>query len=170
MSVGHVGFRVVQRWSSRRFHRISTLRFIPKGYEVPRVMIHLLSSTIMSASVRPLALRCSATGDSLVLLCVMLKRWLLTLRCSGCPILPIYYWPHLLLVIKYIVLEYMYLQEAVNFMLNTWLVLWLVNSFVAANIGHVLHPAALQGWLLGDSWVLDIRVAWTKRSLKFLEQ
>ena len=33
----------VLRWSSNRFHRESTLRFIPKGCEVPRVLIHLFS-------------------------------------------------------------------------------------------------------------------------------
>ena len=30
------------------------------------------------------------------------------------------------------------------------------------------RPAALQGWLPGDPWVLAVRVARTKRSLKFL--
>lgn len=59
----------VSRWSSSGFHRKSTLRFIPKGYEVPQVLIHLLSriwrrhgswlliwsiaTAVMSSSVRP---------------------------------------------------------------------------------------------------------------------
>ena len=32
----------VHRWYPNRFDRESTLRFIPKGCEVPRVLIHLL--------------------------------------------------------------------------------------------------------------------------------
>ena len=32
------------------------------------------------------------------------------------------------------------LQDAASFVLNTWL----VNSFVAISIGHVLHPATQQ--------------------------
>ena len=83
-------------WSSSKFHRESTLRFIPKGYEVSMVLIHLLSrilqrheswlyilfiaTTVMSARVCPSPLKCSATGDSSVFLCVMLYRWPLILR------------------------------------------------------------------------------------------
>ena len=36
------------------------------------------------------------------------------------------------------------------------------------NIGHILHPAALQGSLPGDPLVLAVRVTQTKRSPKFL--
>ena len=67
MSVGHVEFHALHGLSSSRFHRESTLRFVPKRSEVPRVLIHLLprillrhglwlyrwsmATTIMSASV-----------------------------------------------------------------------------------------------------------------------
>ena len=43
------------------------------------------------------------------------------------------------------------LQEAAKFILNTRPVVWLVNSSVAVNIGHVLQPAAPQGRLPGGS-------------------
>ena len=75
----------VRRWSSSRFHRESILRFIPEGYEVPRILIQLLShilrrhglwlyiwsiaTTVMSERACPSPLKCSATGDSSVLLC-----------------------------------------------------------------------------------------------------
>ena len=74
----------------RRYHRLSTLRFIPEGDEVPRVLIHLLSRilrkhasrlrassitmTAMSDSLCAPLLKCSATGDSSVLRCVMSYR------------------------------------------------------------------------------------------------
>ena len=50
------------------------------------------------------------------------------------------------------------LQEAANFVC---LVLWLVNSSVVIDIGHVLHRAALQGRLetvrnVGDSALTSI--------------
>ena len=45
MSVGHVGLHVVNGWPSSRFHKES-LRFIPKGYEIPKVLIHLLSGIL----------------------------------------------------------------------------------------------------------------------------
>ena len=120
------------RWLLSRFHSESTLRFIPEECEVPRVLIHLLSrilrrhgsrlyswsitATTMSACECPSPVKCTATGDSSVLLCAMLKRWPLTLRCSGWPVSPTYCWPHLLQVIKSIILED--LQEAANFILN----------------------------------------------------
>ena len=44
----------------------------------------------------PSLLKCSATGDSSVLLCTMSKWWLLTLQCNSCPVSPTYCWPHLL--------------------------------------------------------------------------
>ena len=66
----------VKQWSS---HRESILRFIPEGYEVPSVLIHLVSRIlqrhgswlcilsiammVMSARVCPSPLKCSATGD-----------------------------------------------------------------------------------------------------------
>ena len=37
---GHEG---IPRHEGRRIYRLSTLRFIPKGDEVPKVLIHLLS-------------------------------------------------------------------------------------------------------------------------------
>ena len=113
---GHCEVQGVHKWLSSRFHSESTLRFIPEGCEVPRVLIHLLSrilrrhwsrlyswsiiATIMSVCECPSPLKCTATGDSSVLLCTILKRWPLTLRCSGWPVLPTYCWPHLLQVIK----------------------------------------------------------------------
>ena len=91
----------VHRWLLSRFHSESTLRFIPEGCEVPRVLNHLLSrilrrhgsrlynwsitATTVSTCECPLPVKCATTGDSSVLLCAMLKRWLLTRRCSGCP-------------------------------------------------------------------------------------
>ena len=43
MSIGLVEFHVVHKRSLGKFHRESTLRFIPNGCEIPRVLIHLLS-------------------------------------------------------------------------------------------------------------------------------
>ena len=107
----------VHRWYRSRLHRESTLRFIPKGCEVPRVLIHLLSRIfrrqwsrlrIWSITMRTLSacecaslLKCSATGESLVLQCAMSNRWLLIVRCSGCPVSPTYCWPHLLHAIRW---------------------------------------------------------------------
>ena len=89
-------------WLSSRFHSESTLRFIPEGCKVPRVLIHLLSrilmrhgsrlyswsitTTAMSVCECPSPVKWFATGDSSILLCAMLKRWPSTLRCSGCPV------------------------------------------------------------------------------------
>ena len=69
-----------------KLHRLLTLRFIPEGCVVPRVLIHLLSlifrrqgswfqswtitMTLMSAWECATPMKCSATGDSLVLLCM----------------------------------------------------------------------------------------------------
>lgn len=74
----------------QRFHRLSTLRFIPEGDEVSRVLIHLpsltfrrhgsrlgdrsITMTIMSVTECPPLLKCSATGDTSVLRCVMSDR------------------------------------------------------------------------------------------------
>ena len=77
------------------------------------------------------------------------EQWPLTLESSGCPVATTYYCPHLLQVTREIILED--LQEAVQFVLNTWRVVWLVNSSVAVNIGHVLQPAAPQGHFPGGS-------------------
>ena len=116
--------------------------------------------TTMSACECPSPGKCSATGDSSVLLCAMLKWWPLTLRCSGWPVSPTYCRPHLLQVIKQIILED--LQEAVNFILNFWPVLWLVNLSVAINIGHILQPAALHGRLPGthSEWHSEMLKPW----------
>ena len=43
MPIGLVEFHMVHRRSSGIFHRESTLRFIPKGCVVPRVLIHPIS-------------------------------------------------------------------------------------------------------------------------------
>ena len=48
--------------------------------------------------------------------------------------------------------------------------MWLVNSSVAVNIEHILQPAAQQGRLSDSSWLVTVRDAPTKRSLKFLGQ
>ena len=73
-----------------RFYRLSTWRFIPEGDEVSRVLIHLpsftfrthgsrlvdssITMTIMSDSECAQVLKCSATGDTSVLQCVMSNR------------------------------------------------------------------------------------------------
>ena len=62
------------------------------------------------------------------------------------------------------------LQEAANFILNTCPGLWLVNWSVVINIGHVLHRVAPQGHLHGNSWVLAVRVARTKKFLKLFRR
>ena len=113
-----------------------------------------------------LPLKCSATVDSSVLVCMMLIQWPLTLLCTGCLVSPTYCWPHLLQVVKLIILED--LQLAANFILNFWPVLWLVNSSLAVNIGHVLQPAAPHGRLPGVSFWVAFRDAQTKKSLTFL--
>ena len=131
MPVRHVEFHMVHRWSSNRFHKESNLMFIPKRIWSSHLLSRILqrygswlyswsiTMTVMSASMCPLPLKCSATGYSSVFLCALLhvKQWLLTLRCSSCPVLPTYCWSHLLWVIKYTILED--LQEATNFILNT---------------------------------------------------
>ena len=74
----------------QRFHRLSTLRFIPEGDEVSMVLIHLPSltfhrhgsrlgdrsntMTVMFVTKCPPLLKCSATGDTSVLRCVMSDR------------------------------------------------------------------------------------------------
>ena len=70
-----------------RFHRLSSLRFIPRGNDVPRVLIHRLSLILcrqeswllvhsitmmdMFARVCGPLLKCDDTGDLPVLLCAM---------------------------------------------------------------------------------------------------
>ena len=49
-------------------------------------------------------------------------------------------------------------------------VVWLENSSIPNNIGHVLHLAATHGRLPGGSWGVEVRVARTRRSLRFLDQ
>ena len=56
------------------------------------------------------------------------------------------------------------LQEARNFTLKTFPVVWLENS------SKLLHLDAPHGWLPGDSREVAVRVARTRRSLKFLGQ
>ena len=119
----------------------------------------------MSARVSSSPLKCSATGDSSVLLCAMLKRWLFTLRCSGCPVSPTYCWPHLLQVIRWIILEY--LHEAAKFIyipgqLYGW---WIHPRPAILDTSYI--QAAPQGWLPGGSRLLAVRVIRTKKSLKF---
>ena len=119
ISIGLIEFDVVHRSSSGRFHRDSTLRFIEKGCEVPRVLVHLFSNislrqgawlycwyittTVMSTSICASLLMCSSTGVSSVLLCAVLKWSLLIVRNMGSPVLPTSCWPHLLQVIKWII-------------------------------------------------------------------
>ena len=73
-----------------RFYRLSTRRFIPEGNKVSKVLIHLPSftfrrhgsqlvdssiiMTVMSNSECALLLKCSATGDTSVLWCVVSNR------------------------------------------------------------------------------------------------
>ena len=59
-----------------------------------------ITATTMSACECPSPVKCTTTGDSSVLRWAMLKRWPLTLRCSGWPVSPTYCWPQLLQVIK----------------------------------------------------------------------
>ena len=166
----------------RRLHRLSNLRFIPCGDKVSRVLIHLLSlifcrqeswlhtwlipTTVMSAWEQVPLLKLSATGDSLVLRCTMLYLWLLIQQCNGCPISPMYCWPHLPHLIKYITLED--LQEALTVTLNHSPVVWLKNSSIASSIRQVLHLATPHGWLPGSLQEADASEARTRRSLKFL--
>ena len=71
-----------------RLHRLSTWRFVPKGNEVLRVLIHLvyqvlrrqgswlctwsMTITVISACECGLLLKCTAMGESSVLLCMIL--------------------------------------------------------------------------------------------------
>ena len=167
-------------WESR-LHRLSTRRFIPKGNAVPRVLIHRLSRifrkhgsrlltwsiTITAMSVCECAslLKCAATGESSVLRCAMSWRWPFILRCKAWPVSPTYCWPHLLHIIKYIILED--LQEAVIVTLNCSPVVWLENSSVASSIGQVLHLVAPHGRLPGALFGVDVKFALTRISLKF---
>ena len=150
------GHEDIPKHEGGRIYKLSTLRFITKGDEVPKVLIHLLSCifcrhasrlrensitmAVMSDSTCAPLLKRSATGDSSVLQCAISYQWPLTLICSGWPVSPTYWRPHLLHIIKYIMLED--LQEALNFTSNTFPVVWLANSSVAISIGHVLHLGA----------------------------
>ena len=126
-------------------YKPSTLRFIPKTNEVPRVLIHLLSlifhrhasrlransmaMTAMSDSLCIPLLMCSTTGDlqSSNVRCHISDYW-----CSyGEAGLSHLHWrPHLLHVIKNISLEG--LQEVRNFTLNTFPVVRLENLSVTS--------------------------------------
>ena len=157
--------------SSSRFQWESTLRFIPKWCEVPRVLMHLLSlilqrhgswlynlfiaTIVISARVCPSLLKYTATKDSSLFLCVMLKRWSLILWYSSCPVSAMYCWPHLLQVFKRIILEH--LQDAVKFILNFQPVIWLLKSSVALYLGHILQPAVPQGLFPGNSWLVTVK-------------
>ena len=95
-SGGHGGPRM-STGATGRLHRLLTRRFIPKGNDVFRVLIHLLSRifhrqgsrlctwsmTITVTFVWECAsvLKCADTGESSILLCMMSKWWLLI--CSG---------------------------------------------------------------------------------------
>ena len=153
------GHENIQRYSEEgRFYRLSTQRFIPTGDEVPRVLIHLpscvfrrhasrlrassITMTPMSDSLCAPLLKCSTTGDCSVLRWVMWYRWLLTHMWSGWPLSPTYWRPRLLHMIKYITED---LQEAWNFTASACPAVWLENSYVAINIGEVLHLDAPHG-------------------------
>ena len=136
-----------------QIYRPSTLRFILEGDKVSRVLIHLLSlifhkhasrlrasstaRTAMSDSLCVLLLKCSATSVSSVLRCAVSFWWPLILIWRNWPVSPTYWRPQLLHVIKYITLED--LQEAKNFTLNTFPVVWLENSSVIIRMGQGLH-------------------------------
>ena len=110
------GHEVPEVLTGGRFLRLSSLRFIPRGNKVSRVLIHLLSLTLhrqgswlrvcsitmtdMSARLCSQLLKCAYMGDSSVLQCVMSNRWPFTLRWNGWPVSPRYCWPHLLHVIN----------------------------------------------------------------------
>ena len=86
-------------------------RNLPYLLQTRIVAVYLINYlTVMSVWEWVLLLKCSATGDSWVPRCAMSYLWLLILQRNGCPILPLYCWPHLPHVIKYITLED--LQEA----------------------------------------------------------
>ena len=86
-----------------RLQRESTLRFIPVGCDVPRVLIYLFSLilhrhrswlriwsitiTIMSAIEYLLPLKWSSTGEASVLWYVMSCWWSFILQCKGCLVL-----------------------------------------------------------------------------------
>ena len=81
-----------------RLHRLSTLKFIPEGNEVARVLIHLIartfhrqeswlyiSSVMITATFAwkcALLLKCAATRDSSVLWYEKSKWWLFILQCK----------------------------------------------------------------------------------------
>ena len=62
------------------------------------------------------------------------------------------------------------LQEVFSFTLYSWLVMWLANSSMAINIGHVLHLTAPQRQFPGALCTSDLSSALTKRSLKIFGQ
>ena len=70
-------------------------------------------------------------------------------------------------MIKYITLED--LQEARNFTLNTYPVIWLGNPSVAVNIGQVLRHDSLHRLLPGGSCGVVVRVARSRRSSNSLD-
>ena len=165
-----------------RFHRLSSLRFIPRGNDVPRVLIHRfylilcrqgswlrahsITMTNMSARVCGPLLKCNDTGDSSVVLCAMSNQWLLTLRWNDWPVSRTYCWPHLLHVIKYITLEH--LQGAWILTLKDFPAVWLENSSEVTSMGRVLHLGAPQGYLPGGLRGIDVRATRTRKSFRFL--
>ena len=136
-----------------RHHRLSTLRFIPEGNKVPRILIHLLSQilcrhgswletksitmTVMSARECAWWLKWATTGESSVLLCMIWWWRPFILRCNGWPVSPTYCWPHFLHVIRYIMIKD--LQETTIEILKHLPVVWLVSVFVVKSNGQVLH-------------------------------
>ena len=60
------------------------------------------------------------------------------------------------------------LQEAVIVTLNDFPVAWPKNTTMANSIGHVLHPATLYEQLTGASCEVYVKLALTRRALKFL--
>ena len=80
-------------------------------------------------------LKWAAMGETSVLLCKMSEWWLFILQWKGRPVSPTYCWPHLLHVIRYIILED--LQEALIITLNCSPVVWLNKASVANSIGQV---------------------------------
>ena len=186
-SVLILGHESLQRSSNGtcRLHRLSTLRFILKGNEVSRVLIHLLSQilcrqeswlctwlmaiTVMSAWECSSMLKCAATGESSVLLCVMSKWWPLILQWKGCPVLPTYCWPHLLHVIKY------YTGGLAG---GPYFHFKLLPSRMAGEhirgrqyrTGFTLTCSSPHGQLPGSSYEVDVKEARTRRSLRFFRR
>ena len=61
-------------------------------------------------------------------------------------------------------------QGEFTFIWKCFPVIWLEHSYVASNIGQVLHLEAPHRQLSNGSWKVDVRATWTRWSLKYLER